>query len=243
MNEWCSLLYDALTFFAAVCNPAWAYFPTAIRSALLLSRSRILIVCLLRVAPHSAFRDKWIARLRESGVTDFSTLKRRFQSSCVVYIYLQLDLRHLNRFAKKSRHFYVGGATCSFCKRHDSRLRKLKQLMQGQLVAAEPSLRYWFHTGSFDRFVGVPLFVDTCSRDVRIRELQLISKWQPILNFPFCKAINMKLLGIKIRCAQHAHQQDPQPSRLHMRIRGSLCLKWFPLQESGLPGMFLDGSS
>ena len=230
MNEWCSLLGDVLTFSAAICNHAWTYFPSAIRNALLLLRSHILIVCLLRMAPRSAFRDKWIARLRESGVIDFSALKSRFQSSCVVYVYLQLDLRRLTRFAKKARHSYVGSATCSFCKRHDSRLRKLKQIVQGQLVAAEPSLRYWFHTGNFDQFVGVPLFVDVCSRDVRIRELQIISKWQPILNFPFCKAISMKLLGIKIRCAQQARKQDTRPSRLRKRVRSSLSLKWFPLQ-------------
>ena len=113
MNEWCSLLGDVLTFSAAIYNHAWTYFPCAIRNALLLLRSHILIVCLLRMAPRSAFRDKWIARLRESGVTDFSTLKSRFQSSCVVYTYLQLDLRHLTRFAKKGRHFYVGSTTCS----------------------------------------------------------------------------------------------------------------------------------
>ena len=78
--------------------------------------------------------------------------------------------------------------------------------------------------------MGVPLFVDVCSRDVRIRELQIISKWQPILNFPFCKAINMKLLGVKIRCTQQAHKQDTRASRLHKRIRCSLSLKRFPLQ-------------
>ena len=97
--------------------------------------------------------------------------------------------------------------------------------MQGQPVAAEPSLRFWLHTSSFDHFVGIPLFVDACSRDVRIRELQLISKWQPLLNFPFCKAISMKLLGIKIRSTQHAHRPDSQPSRLHKRIRQALCLE------------------
>ena len=65
---------------------------------------------------------------------------------------------------------------------------------------------------------------------MRIRELQIISKWQPILNFPSCKAISMKLLGMKIRFTQQAHQQDIRPSRLHKRIRSSLSLKWFPLQ-------------
>ena len=147
-----------------------------------------------------------------------------------MYAYIQLDIRHLNRFAKKSRHFYIGSTTCSFCKRHDSRLRKLKQLLQGQLVAAEPSLRFWFHTSSFDQFIGIPLFADLCSRDVRIRELQLISKWQPILNFPFYKAINLKLLGVKICGSQTAHKQDLRPSRLHKHIRNKLSLKWFPLQ-------------
>ncbi len=102
--------------------------------------------------------------------------------------------------------FYIGCTCSSMVDRENSRKRKLRQIMQGKLVNAEPALRWWAtigEKGDSSRHIPSEYF-DWCTIQLShpedslrgfTEEKRLIEEWQPTLNLPRVTELYNKASG------------------------------------------------
>ena len=91
--------------------------------------------------------------------------------------------------------FYVGSTTVSVQKRQDSRLRKLRQLLDLKPVHAELMLHWQVSHRCLGSMIAIPLATMSTSRQIRTLEFTLIQKWNPTLNYPFILKKRITKLG------------------------------------------------
>ena len=198
------------------------YMPIHVSNALLLIRAKLAWLILFHWAPNSAAIAQWRRRLTCFDYSWQSLSWSLMDSPYAVYLMLAMDTRQPHRFAKKARLFYIGSTRKTVFGRFHSRLRKLHQLQQHKFVKAELALHYWVRTSSFFDFVLLPVVTADAEHEVRLLELNLISRWQPPLNYPFCNHIQLRASGIKHQRLPTRHHQSIASSRLHKKIRRRL---------------------
>ena len=91
--------------------------------------------------------------------------------------------------------FYVGSTTVPVQKRQDSRLRKLRQLLDFKPVHAELMLHWQVSHHCLGSLIAIPLATMNTSRQIRTLESTLIQKWNPTLNYPFILKKRITKLG------------------------------------------------
>ena len=109
-------------------------------------------------------------------------LTNLFNKPFAVYLVTSAQIEPLFRIGPD---FYVGSATVSAQKRQDSRLRKLRQLLDFKPVHAELMLHWQVSHHCLGSLIAIPLATMSTSRQIRTLESTLIQKWNPTLNYPF----------------------------------------------------------
>ena len=120
--------------------------------------------------------------------------------------------------------FYVGPTTVSVQKRQDSRLRKLRQLLDLKPVHAELMLHWQVSHRCLESMIAIPLATMNTSRQIGTLELTLIQKWNPTLNYPFILKKRMTKLGpdFSRSIRQIASSYSAPGNRLHRKLRARL---------------------
>ena len=81
--------------------------------------------------------------------------------------------------------FCVGSATVSVQKRQDSRLRKLRQLLDLKPAHAELMLHWQVSHPCPGSMIAISLATMSTSRQIRTLEFTLIQKWNPTFELSF----------------------------------------------------------
>ena len=121
--------------------------------------------------------------------------------------------------------FYVGSTTVSVQKRQDSRLRKLRQLLDFKPVHAELMLHWQVSHGCLGSLIAIRwLPWAHLYRQIRTLESTLIQKWNPTLNYPFILKKRITKLGpdYSRSVRQIASSYSAPGNRLHRKLRARL---------------------
>ena len=131
---------------------------------------------------------RWCKRFQEfQEFRDRKTVSAKFLTSLfdkpfAVYLITSAQIEPMFRIGPE---FYVGSTTVSVQKRQDSRLRKLRQLIDFKPVHAELMLHWQVSHHFLGSMIAIPLATMSTSRQIRTLESTLIQKWNPTLNYPF----------------------------------------------------------
>ena len=98
-----------------------------------------------------------------------------------------------------------------------------KLFKKGKLVKAELVLQYWKHYNNEHEYALLPIGTAPDERFIRIRELVLIQKWQPLLNYPFICQLKFKStsIGKQVVARKHGHNKLVG-NRLFQKVRKRL---------------------
>ena len=149
-------------------------------------RFRCWFSCFAKQAPES-----WLAGANDfqefQEFRDRETVSAKFLTSLfdipfAVYLITSAQIEHVFRIGPE---FYVGSTTVSVQKRQDSRLRKIRQLIDFKPVHAELMLHWQVSHHFLGSMIAIPLATMSTSRQIRTLESTLIQKWKPTLNYPF----------------------------------------------------------
>jgi hypothetical protein len=143
-------------------------------------------LCTIYLNVKSTERDKlWKQRFKDLKIHPSSYKFHILNQTKAVYLKI-----HITRLP-----FYIGCTCSSMVDRENSRKRKLRQIMQGKLVNAEPALRWWAtigEKGDSSRHIPSEYF-DWCTIQLShpedslrgfTEEKRLIEEWQPTLKPP-----------------------------------------------------------
>ena len=166
--------------------------------------------------------QKWRSRLHGHGISHHTWCWALFDKAHMVYAKLHVGLQDGLFYSLKSSKFYIGSTAKSMYGRDQSRKRKSKQLKKGKLVKAELVLQYWKHYQNEHEYALLPIGSAPDERFIRIRELVLIQKWQPILNYPFICQLKFKSTSIGTQIVPKKHGHKLVGSRLFQKVRKRL---------------------
>ena len=106
----------------------------------------------------------------------------------------------------------------------DSRLRKLRQLIDFKPVHAELMLHWKVSHHFLGSMIAIPLATMSTSRQIRTLESTLIQKWNPTLNYPFILKKRITKVGpdYSRSVRQIASSYSAPGNRLHRKLRARL---------------------
>ena len=156
-------LQKCLTYCAGdrVCHRPW----------ILCTLGRLFLITI----PNTEFFKAWKLRLQALGVHLDMYNQDWIESQFGVYAYLSPDCAHS----------YIGAMEVTLASRHNSRVRKLRQVCSGRLVECEVALRYWQSSRTFPRYI--PLLIrKVFSKQAALTEESILQQqFQPSLVMPW----------------------------------------------------------
>ena len=170
---------------------------------------------------------RWCKRFQEfQEFRDRKTVSAKFLTSLfdkpfAVYLITSAQNEPMFRIGPE---FYVGSTTVSVQKRQDSRLRKLRQLIDFKPVHAELMLHWQVSHQFLGSMIAIPLATMSTSRQIRTLESTLIQKWNPTLNYPFILKKRITEVGpdYSRSVRQIASSYSAPGNRLHRKLRARL---------------------
>ena len=170
---------------------------------------------------------RWCKRFQEfQEFRDRKTVSAKFLTSLfdkpfAVYLITSAQIEPVFRIGPE---FYVGSTTVSVQKRQDSRLRKLRQLIDFKPVHAELMLHWQVSHHFLGSMIAIPLATMSTSRQIRTLESTLIQKWNPTLNYPFILKKRITKVGpdYSRSVRQIASSYSAPGNRLHRKLRARL---------------------
>ena len=198
-------------------------FPNGMGQGVLYINIWLHLQLIFKASQPTAAIQKWRSRLFDNGISHdmwswpLSSLKH------MVYCKLHTGLQKGLYYGLRSSKFYIGSTAKSMFSRDQSRKRKAKQLNNGKLVKAELVLQFWKHYQNEHEFALLPIATAPDERFIRIRELTLIQKWQPILNYPFICKLKFKSTSISSQIVPRKHGHTKVVgNRLYQKVRKRL---------------------
>ena len=192
-----------------ICSFLLSCFGLKGRIFLLWAQSLLHIILLFRFNDGSKFAKAWISRLRQY----VSPSSYSFKSYCkkfAVYLKIPCSYKSAHRFHFPHRMSYVGATQAGLASREANRIAKLRQLLNRKLIKAEPALLWWSEKSNYTQFSTICIANPPDKAKTFTMEHVLISKWQPMLNFPFiCHHFKMNSSGF-----QQAKPQTSLPYQL-----------------------------
>ena len=122
------------------------------------------------------------------GVTPLQYSWVHFADPFAVYIKVAVDWRFgsgIGHYRQRNTMMYIGSTGVSVTLREANRMSVLRKLEQGKEAQAELAIRYWHQNSCFQQFTLIKIASCCSYRAAWTLEHELISQWQPKLNFPF----------------------------------------------------------
>ena len=166
-------------------------------------------------------RFQGFQEFRDRKFVSAKYLASLFEQPFAVYIITSAQIEPMFRIGPD---FYVGSTTVSVQKRQDSRLRKLRQLLDFKPVHAELMLHWQVSHRCLGSLIAIPVATMSTSRQIRTLESTLIQKWNPTLNYPFILKKRITKLGpdYSRSVRQIASSYSAPGNRLHRKLRARL---------------------
>jgi hypothetical protein len=125
--------------------------------------------------PNNSFFDTWKNRFQTQGIWLESYSRELVQEPCVVYVLL----------APAQSHSYIGSTECTLARRHCSRIRKIRQLVNLKFIECEVAIRFWGSNHSFSNYIPIILQITSSPQSALVQEACWQQKFQPSLCMPW----------------------------------------------------------
>jgi hypothetical protein len=144
---------------------------------------------LLQLEFFSPQSDRLLRMFRTCGVSFASYTAEQAQRTSCIYLRFSTNPQFI-------KFVYLGATASTVLDREHTRKRKFQQVLAGQLVNAEPAIRWWAQHCCFQQFVAVPIIHSVHPTKLDSLEAALIQLWQPKLNHPFVEQFFQKTKGV-----------------------------------------------
>ena len=129
---------------------------------------RIQLLQLEFFCPHS---DRLLRMFRTCGVSFASYTEEEAQRTSCIYLRFSTSPQFI-------KFVYLGATASTVLDREHTRKRKFQQVLAGQLVNAEPAIRWWAQHDCFPLFVAIPIIHSVHPTKLDSLEATLIQLWQ-----------------------------------------------------------------
>ena len=198
--------------------------PCEDRAILLWAQSVLLVACILHFWPNVGVVAQLKSRLSTQGVTLQNYSFQHFMNPDAHYLRLPFRKQWLTTVL-----LYLGSTADGMYRREANRNSKYRQVLRGQLVKAELSIRYWAKHNNFFDYTTIVLGSSAVSTPESrthhlAREHTLIAEWQTRLNFPYIqKFLKLKESGFQVIKPRSDCQYSFNGKRFFFNASGRKC--------------------